>query len=356
MNNLFLKNRTSIQLVTTLIFIYALYNFVTSTADSIEGNQINEISNQGIVEVITVNIPQGSAASEISSILDSTGIVSSKLAFELYLRNENLTDKLRAGTYELPNNLSFEEVTALLLKGPPLKTYTITVPEGLWISETLEILSAQTGYDVLQLENSLTSGLVTSNYLDSTEALELQNWEGLLFPNTYQIDIEANGEEILQIMVSELEKRYELLLSNYSVPEWINNSNEFFTVASLIEAEAKLDEDRPLVSSVIRNRLNDNMLLQIDAAVLYALQKRKSQVLLIDLQVDSPYNIYKFTGLPPTPISGFGEKAMQAIFDTPENDFIYYLLTDINGKMTFTNNYEDFINLKNKAKEEGVIP
>ena len=356
MNNLFLKNRTSIQLVTTLIFIYVLYNFVTSTADSIEGNQINEISNQGIVEVITVNIPQGSAASEISSILDSTGIVSSKLAFELYLRNENLTDKLRAGTYELPNNLSFEEVTALLLKGPPLKTYTITVPEGLWISETLEILSAQTGYDVLQLENSLTSGLVTSSYLDSTEALELQNWEGLLFPNTYQIDIEANGEEILQIMVSELEKRYELLLSNYSVPEWINNSNEFFTVASLIEAEAKLDEDRPLVSSVIRNRLNDNMLLQIDAAVLYALQKRKSQVLLIDLQVDSPYNIYKFTGLPPTPISGFGEKAMQAIFDTPENDFIYYLLTDINGKMTFTNNYEDFINLKNKAKEEGVIP
>ena len=356
MNNLFLKNRTSIQLVTTLIFIYALYNFVTSTADSIEGNQINEISNQGVVEIITVNIPQGSAASEISSILDSTGIVSSKLAFELYLRNENLTDKLRAGTYELPNNLSFEEVTALLLKGPPLKTYTITVPEGLWISETLEILSAQTGYDVLQLENSLTSGLVTSSYLDSTEALELQNWEGLLFPNTYQIDIEANGEEILQIMVSELEKRYELLLSNYSVPDWINNSNEFFTIASLIEAEAKLDEDRPLVSSVIRNRLNDNMLLQIDAAVLYALQKRKSQVLLIDLQVDSPYNIYKFTGLPPTPISGFGEKAMQAIFDTPENDFIYYLLTDINGKMTFTNNYEDFINLKNKAKEEGVIP
>jgi len=356
MNNLFLKNRTSIQLVTTLIFIYALYNFVTSTADSIEGNQINEISNQGIVEVITVNIPQGSAASEISSILDSTGIVSSKLAFELYLRNENLTDKLRAGTYELPNNLSFEEVTALLLKGPPLKTYTITVPEGLWISETLEILSAQTGYDVLQLENSLTSGLVTSSYLDSTEALELQNWEGLLFPNTYQIDIEANGEDILQIMVSELEKRYELLLSKYSVPDWINNSNEFFTIASLIEAEAKLDEDRPLVSSVIRNRLNDNMLLQIDAAVLYALQKRKSQVLLIDLQVDSPYNIYKFTGLPPTPISGFGEKAMQAIFDTPENDFIYYLLTDINGKMTFTNNYEDFINLKNKAKEEGVIP
>ena len=356
MNNFYLKNRTSIQIFATFIGIFFIYNFVSSSADLIEGNEINNSADQASLEIISVNIPQGSAASEISSILDATGVITSKLAFELYLRNENLTDKLRAGSYELPNNLSFEELTALLLKGPPLKTYTITVPEGLWISETLETLSAQTGYDVVQLENSLISGQVTSSFLTSQESISLQNWEGLLFPNTYQIDIEANGEDILQIMVDELESRYNQLLTSNSLPEWINDENEFFTVASLIEAESKLDEDRPLVSSVIRNRLNDDMLLQIDAAVLYALQKRKSQVLLVDLQVDSPYNIYKYTGLPPTPISGFGQKAMQAIFDTPDNDFIYYLLTDINGKMTFTNNYEEFINLKNKAKEEGVIP
>ena len=356
MNNFYLRNRTFIQIFATFLGIFFIYNFVSSSADLIEGNEINNSADQASLEIISVNIPQGSAASEISSILDATGVITSKLAFELYLRNENLTDKLRAGSYELPNNLSFEELTALLLKGPPLKTYTITVPEGLWISETLETLSAQTGYDVVQLENSLISGQVTSSFLTSQESLSLQNWEGLLFPNTYQIDIEANGEDILQIMVDELESRYNQLLTNNSLPEWINDENEFFTVASLIEAESKLDEDRPLVSSVIRNRLNDDMLLQIDAAVLYALQKRKSQVLLVDLQVDSPYNIYKYTGLPPTPISGFGQKAMQAIFDTPDNDFIYYLLTDINGKMTFTNNYEEFINLKNKAKEEGVIP
>ena len=98
------------------------------------------------------------------------------------------------------------------------------------------------------------------------------------------------------------------------------------------------------------------MKLQIDATVLYSLQKRKSQVLLIDLQIDSPYNTYKYTSLPPTPISGFGQKSMEAIFNTPDNSFIYYLLTDTNGKMTFTDNYEEFINLKNKAKDEGVIP
>ena len=356
MNNFYLRYRTTIQVIGTFIGIFFIYSFVSSSADLIEGNEINNSIDQSSLEIISVNIPQGSSASEISTILDSTGVITSKLAFELYLRNENLTDKLRAGSYELPNNLSFEELTALLLKGPPLKTYTITVPEGLWITETLETLSAQTGYEIAQLENSLTSGLVTSIFLTSQESLTLQNWEGLLFPNTYQIDIEANGEDILQIMVDELETRYTNLITINSLPEWINDENEFFTVASLIEAESKLDEDRPLVSSVIRNRLKDDMLLQIDAAVLYALQKRKSQVLLVDLQIDSPYNIYKFTGLPPTPISGFGQKAMQAIFDTPDNDFIYYLLTNINGKMTFTNNYEEFINLKNKAKEEGVIP
>tara|TARA_X000000368_G_scaffold21116_1_gene16450 strand:+ start:62 stop:1132 length:1071 start_codon:yes stop_codon:yes gene_type:complete len=356
MINLYYKNRMLIQLLSSIFIIFFIFNFVNSFAQLIKPGEVNNNIDISDIKIIEVNIPQGSSASQISSILDSTGIVSSSLAFELYLRNENLTDKLRPGTYEIQNNLSFEDITSILLKGPPLKTYTITIPEGLWLSETLNTISAQTGYDIAQLENSLTSGQVVSKYLPNNDFSQLQNWEGLLFPNTYQIDIESNGEIILQTLVDELEFRYENLLSNNSIPEWITSPTQFFTVASLIEAESKLDEDRPLVSSVIRNRLNDNMLLQIDATVLYSLQKRKSQVLLIDLQIDSPYNTYKYTSLPPTPISGFGERSMDAILNTPENNYIYYLLTDVNGKMTFTNSYEEFINLKNKAKEEGVIP
>ena len=356
MKNNYIKYRSISQILVTFIFIFITYFSISSIADSVEKNVIQESSNNIVEEIISVNIPQGSSASQIASILNSTGVIGSQLAFELYLRNENLTDKLRAGNYELPNNLEFSELTALLLKGPPLKTYTITIPEGLWISETLETISAQTGYEVIQLENSLKSGKVISQFHSGNDYVDLQNWEGLLFPNTYQINIDANGEEILQTLVDELELRYNNIISNNNLPTWINDANEFFTIASLIEAESKIDEDRPLVSSVIKNRLEIDMLLQIDASILYALQKRKSQVLLIDLQVDSPYNIYKFTGLPPTPISGFGERAMTAIMNTPENDFIYYLLTSKDGKMTFTNNYEEFINLKNKAKEEGVIP
>ena len=177
-----------------------------------------------------------------------------------------------------------------------------------------------------------------------------------MYPNTYQIALDASGVDILQILVNELEFVVEDLLNEYQLPAWLNTTNELFTVASLVEAESKLQEDRPLVSSVIKNRLYDDMLLQIDAMVLYALQERKSQVLLVDLQVDSIYNSYKYTGLPPTPISGFGERSILAVLETPETDFIYYLLTDKNGKMSFTNDYSDFINMKNKAKEDGVIP
>jgi UPF0755 protein len=309
-----------------------------------------------MIEIIQISIESGASASDISSQLASEGVISSQLAFELYLRNENLTDKLRAGDYEIPNNLEFSEITTILLKGPPLKTYTITIPEGLWISETLLSISSQTGFDYDLLKNSLLSGQVKSTNLYLNDPSELYNWEGLLYPNTYQIDVESNGEEILQLMVDELESVTERLMNEYDLPSWISSYNELFTVASLVEAESKLQEDRPLVSSVVKNRLNDNMLIQIDATVLYALQKRKSQVLLVDLQIDSPYNTYKYLGLPPTPISGFGERSIKAVLETPENDYLYYLLTDKNGKMSFTNDYTDFINMKNKAKEEGVIP
>ena len=353
----YIQNRMLVSITLTLTAIFVIVIFTGNFADNVEENDLSsQVLNSANVQILDIKIEQGSSASDISSLLSSEGIISSQLAFELYLRTENLTDKLRAGDYEIANNLEFSEITSILLKGPPLKTYTITIPEGLWITESLISISSQTGFDYDLLMNSLLSGQVKSNFLYLNDPSILSNWEGLLYPNTYQIDLEANGDEILQIMVDELETVTNRLLAENALPSWINSYTEFFTVASLVEAESKLQEDRPLVSSVVKNRLDDKMLIQIDATVLYALQKRKSQVLLIDLQIDSKYNTYKYVGLPPTPISGFGERSLQAVLDTPDNDYLYYLLTDKNGDMSFTADYTEFINMKNKAKEEGVIP
>ena len=353
----YIQNRMILLILSTFIAIFLLMFITTNLADNIRENVLlNDISNITDLQIIDISIPQGSSASDIASLLSLEGIITSKLAFELYLRTENLTDKLRAGNYEFPNNLEFSEITNILLKGPPLKTYTITIPEGLWITETLLSISSQTGFDYNSLVNSLISGQVKSDYVYLNDPSIISNWEGLLYPNTYQINLESNGEEILQIMVNELETVTNRLLLDSPLPSWIDSYTEFFTIASLVEAESKLKEDRPLVSSVVKNRLEDKMLIQIDATVLYALQKRKSQVLLVDLQVDSKYNTYKYLGLPPTPISGFGERSLKAVLDTPDNNYLYYLLTDKSGKMSFTGDYSDFINMKNKAKEEGVIP
>ncbi len=357
MNNLYFKNRSYIYVGFTIFIIFLSVTFASNTASSIEKSlDVVNLESADDVVIVYVSIPQGSSATDITSILDNKGVISSSLAYEIYLRNENMEDKLRAGDYEIPNNLEFDELTEVLLKGPPLKTYNITIPEGLWISETLDSISSQTGFDILSLENSLKSGRVKSKYVYLGDFKDLQNWEGLIYPNTYEINIEANGDEILQLLVNELENVIEKIFNDKDLPYWIENYNQLFVIASLVEAESKLEEDRPLVASVIKNRLYDDMLLQIDATVLYALQKRKSQVLLLDLQVDSKYNTYKYSGLPPTPISGFGERSILASINAPESDFIYYLLTDKNGKMSFTNDYSDFINMKNKAKEDGVIP
>ena len=357
MNNFYYKYRSYLYIVFTFLSLTLSVIFASNAASLVE-KSIDSVNTDNLkeVKIIYISIPQGSSATDITSILDNKGVISSSLAYEIYLRNENMSDKLRAGNYEIPNNLEFDELTKVLLKGPPLKTYNITIPEGLWISETLTSISSQTGFDVASLENSLVSGLVESRYVYLGDYKKLQNWEGLIYPNTYEINVEANGEEILQILVSELETVVDKIFLENELPYWIESYNELFTIASLVEAESKLEEDRPLVASVIKNRLSDDMLLQIDATVLYALQKRKSQVLLIDLQVDSSYNTYKYSGLPPTPISGFGERSILATINAPESDFIYYLLTEKDGKMSFTNDYTDFINMKNKAKEEGVIP
>jgi len=357
MNNFYYKNRSYFYIGFTFLSITLSLLFASNAASTVEKSldAVNLETTQEI-NIVYISIPQGSSASDITNILDNKGVISSSLAYEIYLRNENMSDKLRAGEYEIPNNLEFDELTAVLLKGPPLKTYNITIPEGLWISETLISISSQTGFDVESLENSLISGLVQSKYVYLGDYKKLQHWEGLIYPNTYEIDVEAKGEEILQLLVTELENIIDNIFSEVELPYWIDSYNQLFTIASLVEAESKLEVDRPLVASVIKNRLHDDMLLQIDATVLYALQKRKSQVLLVDLQIDSSYNTYKHPGLPPTPISGFGERSILATINAPENNFIYYLLTEKDGKMSFTDNYTDFINMKNKAKEEGVIP
>ena len=158
---------------------------------------------------------------------------------------------------------------------------------------------------------------------------------------------------MLQRLADETELRMERI-------DWTPVTARGFTVyeamvmASLIEAEAGIDADRPLIADVIYNRLDSNTPLQLDASVLYAMGERGRGLSLDDLEFDSPYNTYRTAGLPPTPIAAPGFKSLQAVASPAGTDFLYYVLTSEDGAHSFFVDYDDFLEAKRRAKEQGI--
>ncbi|NIA24739.1 MAG: endolytic transglycosylase MltG [Gammaproteobacteria bacterium] len=300
---------------------------------------------------VTIEVPAGSSARQIGIILAENGVVSSALAFELAVRGSGEAERLQAGTYQLETGMTAGDALNVLLRGPVVESYRVTVPEGLWVTEILDSLAAQTVYDREDFESGLSNVHSSHGYGGGG----LDSWEGGLFPDTYEFAPDASAEEILQRMATTMDRRIESV-------DWSGLEAQDFTVkdgviiASMIEAEAKLDEDRPLIASVVLNRLEIGMPLQIDATVLYALAERGKVLSSKDLEVDSPYNTYRVQGLPPTPIGAPGLASLEAAAHPAESKYLYYVLTDKAGGHSFAATYDEFLALKAQAKRDGVIP
>jgi len=299
---------------------------------------------------VSIEVPRGASARQIGVLLAEHGVVSSAVSFELAVRGAGVAEQLQAGTYELETGMAAGDALDVLLAGPADRSYRVTIPEGLWVTEILDRLAAQTDYSVADYE----AGLAT---LDSALGFGSggRSWEGGLFPDTYEFSPDASAEEILQRMATTMEQRVAGLdwsdLESHGL-----ETMDGIVVASMIESEARLDEDRPLIASVILNRLDIDMPLQIDATVLYALGERGKVLTSSDLAVDSPYNTYVNQGLPPTPIGAPGLASLEAAAHPAATDFLYYVLTDAGGGHSFAETYDEFLAFKAQAKRDGVIP
>lgn len=283
---------------------------------------------------VTVEVSKGQTAAQVGEELDRRGVIRSALVFRLVARSRGLDQRLVAGTYELETGMSVDEAIAALEAGPtPPETLRVTVEEGLTVAQTLERLAAQTPHDVadfrrvLQARDLELPGWVPA--LDSFGPDVRQPYEGLLFPETYRFLADATAREILQRMVDQLEGVMAGILGGEDQAAAAADLDRYQTLilASLVEREAQTPEDRPRVSAVLRNRLARDMLLQVDATVLYALGEHKDRVLNQDLQVASPYNTYRPPpGLPPTPIAAPGEASLRAAFAPADVRYLYYVL------------------------------
>jgi UPF0755 protein len=164
----------------------------------------------------------------------------------------------------------------------------------------------------------------------------VEPFEGVFFPETYEVGLDATPREALQKMVDQTETVMERVLGETDTDL---DPYELLVIASLIERETFVGEERPRIAGVISNRLEDGMRLQIDATVLYARGEHTERVLYEDTEIDSPYNTYQVSGLPPTPIAAPGEAALRATVDPEEHDFFFYVLhPDCDGSHQFAEN------------------
>jgi UPF0755 protein len=218
------------------------------------------------------------------------------------------------------------------------------VIEGLTIGQTLDSIARQTDIPFADLSRPLLDGTIVSTLMPD-EPQSLQDWEGLLFPDTYEFDLDASAEEILGRMASTMDERVGSVDWTY-LDALGYTPYEGIVIASLVEKEALFDDDRPVIASVIFNRLGIEMALQLDVTVIYALGGLPDGGLTLeDLEVDSPYNTYLVTGLPPTPISTVRIASLRAAA-TPDETPYFYFLADEDGRAHFAETFEEFLELQ----------
>ena len=314
---------------------------------------------------VTVDIPSGYTARGIGRILEDNGVISSAQAFVDEVSVRELSSELKAGRYELLTGMPIDDALSEIVKGPFVgEVFRVTVVEGLWVDEVIASLARQTEFTEAELTDALTSSRIRSAYMpDQFSGEELSHWEGLLFPDTYEFFADVTAETVVGTLVTTLDTRVAAV--DWSALEEVgivDDPNTTFDeqayqgliIASLIEAEAKLDADRPTISSVIYNRLEIGQGLNIDATLVYAKGARGVPT-GADRDIDSPYNTYRFPGLPPTPISAVRRLSLEAAANPEDTNFYYYVVVDVDGRHGFSTTLEEHNAKVAKARAEGVI-
>lgn len=296
-------------------------------------------------KVVTIN--KSSGANAIATTLKSNGIIKSKLFFVNYIKRNDAATKLKPGTYKFgPGKVSFDMILDKLLEGEQEEYVNITIPEGYTVSQIAKLLADKGLVNEQEFLDYAGSMELPYDYIESTGTY--RQLEGFLFPNTYQIPISWGKEKIINKLLSEFDKIWTDEFDNRA-KELELSVREIVTIASLIEREARVEHERPTISSVIHNRLKKGMLLQIDATVQYLLPEQKARLLYKDLEVDSPYNTYKYPGIPPTAIAAPGLSCIKAALYPEDTDYFYYRTkASGNGEHWFSKTFEEHTNYKGK--------
>lgn len=300
---------------------------------------------------VQVEVAAGASTAQIARTLARSGVIDNANAFRLTARLSGADGHLKVGVYDLTTGMSNQEALDALKGGPQVRYVSVTIPEGYVITQIAARLEKQAAIpqdEFLKLARGGADEFVADHpYLADVYQGSL---EGYLFPKTYRIREGSTARDVIELMLSQFDTEMREVDTSASTARGLS-PHELVVLASMVERESKLDEERPLVSSVIHNRLAKDMLLEIDATIEYVLPGNRFRLTYRDLRIDSPYNTYRRKGLPPGPISSPGLASLKAAASPADTNYLYYVLTGKDGSHTFTDNKVDFLKAKQKSKE-----
>lgn len=293
---------------------------------------------------IDVRIPAESTARDIAELLEKEGLIRSQNAFLSYCRKEGLDSQLKAGHYVFKRSQPLAEIAGAIARGAVV-TQTITIPEGYTVAQIGDLFVQKGIFTSEEWEKAVQADYAF-DFLEDTSARAKNPLEGFLFPDTYVIPEDISAQEMIQHMLATFARIWQEKLAAASAGTGLT-VNEIVTLASLIEREAQVGAEREVISGVIYNRLDRGMLLQIDATVLYCLPNHKEILTYADLEVDNPYNTYKYPGLPPGPIANPGLASLEAAVYPQEHNYLYYVARG-DGSHQFSATYQEHLIAKGR--------
>jgi len=297
-------------------------------------------------EPVEVVIERGSSTESIGQTLAEAGVIPNALMFRVKARQAATDGQLRAGTYGFETGMGYDAVFAKLTAGPDIVYFDVPIPEGFTAKQVAARFAKRAGVSEDEMLDLVLAGAPTfaaaHPYLEGAYSDSL---EGYLFPATYRIKQGTTAEQIVEMMLDKFDDEMSGVDMTYATSKNLT-VQDIVTIASILEREAQIADERPLVSSVIYNRLKAKMRLQLCASVLYEMPAGTSKVTYEDTRRDGPYNTYTRAGLPAGPISNPGAAALNAAANPKQTKYLYYVLTGKDGSQTFATNYDDFLKAK----------
>lgn len=289
-------------------------------------------------KTVTITVKPGMSSDDIAQLLYENHVVASAKLFQITARMQGLENSLQAGEYVVTSDMSIPRILALMTHGQAAYCQ-FTIPEGYTINQIAQLLADKKIGSANKFK-AAAQHYVPYDYM-AMAPNEQYAAEGYAFPDTYRIGQDCPEEKILQMMVENFNGKLTAAMRRKAVEKGLS-IRELVILASLVEKEAQLEKDRPIIAGVFLNRLKKNMPLQSCATIQYILGYAKPELTIQDTEIASPYNTYLHPGLPPGPIANPGLASLNAVLQPADTDYLYFV-ADRHGAHHFSKTYEEHL-------------